>query len=272
VASIEYAGDNPSELIELNERADLNSVKQISVEKEYMPVELAPTEKVDTMLFKGFKFENQPSNISGATKIVYSDENIDLTVPFYNDVHSSDSVSAPEAYLIPQEWNLIVDRLLLHGVVVDTLKEEREFNVTKFKFSDVKFAQKPYEGRHRVNFKFETFKEKVKAPAGTFFIPTNQRTVRVILHSLEPKSDDSFLKWGFFNSIFEQKEYFESYVMEKVAEEMLANNPEIKKEFEQKLAEDKSFRESPDARLNFFYERSPYMDEKLNVYPVMKVE
>lgn len=272
VASIEYVSNNSTDLLELNERADKNSIDQLSLKKEYMPIKLVPSQTADTILFKGFKFENQPSKISGAAKIVYTDEKIDLNVPFYNDVRPSDSVSAPDAYLIPKEWSLIVERMLLHGIFVDTLKEEREFNVTKFKFDDVKFAQNPYEGRHRVNFEFETFKEKVKVPAGTFYIPTNQRTVRVILHILEPEGDDSFIKWGFFNAIFEQKEYFESYVMEKVAEKMLANNPSIKNEFEQKLAEDKNFRESPNARLNFFYERSPYMDEQLAVYPVMRVE
>jgi hypothetical protein len=89
---------------------------------------------------------------------------------------------------------------------------------------------------------------------------------------LEPESDESFMRWGFFNAILEQKEYFESYVMEKIAGEMLKENPDLKKEFNEKLSSDEKFRNNPYARLNFFYERSPYFDEKLNVYPVMRVE
>jgi hypothetical protein len=61
----------------------------------------------------------------------------------------------------------------------------------------------------------------------------NQRTARVIAHILEPKAPDSYLYWGFFDAIFEQKEYAESYVMESLARKMLAEDPELKKEFEQ---------------------------------------
>jgi hypothetical protein len=89
---------------------------------------------------------------------------------------------------------------------------------------------------------------------------------------LEPESDDSFMRWGFFNSVLEQKEYFEPYVMEKVALEMVRDNPDLKKEFEEKLSADKNFKNDANARLNFFYERSPYFDAQLNVYPVMRVE
>jgi hypothetical protein len=77
------------------------------------------------------------------------------------------------------------------------------------------------EGRQRVSFEYDTYKEKSSFPAGTFYVSTNQRTVRIITHLLEPKSPDSFVQWGFMNQIFEQKEYFENYVMEPMAEEML---------------------------------------------------
>jgi hypothetical protein len=73
------------------------------------------------------------------------------------------------------------------------------------------------------------------------------------------------------NQIFERKEYYEDYVMEKVAEEMLANDPDIKKEFDSKLENDEEFRNDPRARLDFFYKRSPYFDKQRNVYPILRV-
>ena len=42
----------------------------------------------------------------------------------------------------------------------------------------------------------------------------------MIAHLLEPKSDDSFVKWGSMNIIFERKEYFENYSMEPIAKKM----------------------------------------------------
>jgi hypothetical protein len=77
--------------------------------------------------------------------------------------------------------------------------------------------------------------------------------------------------WGFFDAIFEQKEYGEGYVVEKLAREMMAKDPKLKEEFEARLASDHDFAASPSERLNFFYKRSPYWDSHLGLYPVGRV-
>jgi len=43
-------------------------------------------------------------------------------------------------------------------------------------------------------------------------------------------------------------------------------------EFEEKLTTDENFRNNPKARLDFFYERSPYPDKQLNIYPILRIE
>ena len=144
--------------------------------------------------------------------------------------------------------------------------------MTKYHFKNVNFAKASYEGRQRVDCDYDLIQEKRMIPSGTFYIPANQRTIRVIANLLEPKSGDSFIRWGFMNSIFEQKEYFENYVMEKIAEEMLNKNAELRKEFETKLKEDEEFRNNPEERLKFFYNRSPYHDKNYQMYPVMRID
>jgi hypothetical protein len=52
---------------------------------------------------------------------------------------------------------------------------------------------------------------------------------------------------------------------------MLASDPALKAEFERRLAEDPAFAASPQARLMFFYERSPYYDQTHEVYPVLRL-
>ena len=76
------------------------------------------------------------------------------------------------------------------------------------------------------------------------------------------------MAWGFFDAIFEQKEYGESYVLEKLARDMMAKDPKLKEEFQQKVATDKEFAADPRARLNFFFRRSPWWDPHLGLYPV----
>ena len=94
---------------------------------------------------------------------------------------------------------------------------------------------------------------------------------RVVIHLLEPNGPDSFVYWGFFNSIFEQKEYGENYILEKLAIKLLAEDPKLQEEFDRRLL-DPAFARSPRARLEFFYQHSPYyLNQKVGIYPVGRV-
>ena len=73
-----------------------------------------------------------------------------------------------------------------------------------------------------------------------------------------PKRRTRCSRWGFLNAIFEEKEYGDARVLEKLAREMIAKDPALKTEFDAKLASDKAFAENPEARLEFFYQRSPW--------------
>jgi len=52
---------------------------------------------------------------------------------------------------------------------------------------------------------------------------------------------------------------------------MIVENPELLKEFNNKLKSDSAFAATPQQRLMFFYERSPYWDYEKNLYPVARV-
>ncbi len=272
---ISYINDNPNELIKLNKEADEQSIEKYAKGDDYLPLAYGTKDTSTNILFKGIKFRKDSSWISGTTKIVYTGEKEDMQIPYYNQLTVTDSVSVPIAYLIPKEWgewDNIIDRIKLHGIEVDQLEEDNVFEVTKYKFKNIKFANSSYESHQRVDCDYDVYQETDTIPQGTYIIKTDQRTIRVLVNLLEPKSGDSFLRWGFFNSIFERKEYFESYVMEKYAEKMMEKNPDLKEEFEKKLKEDEKFRKNPYERLNFFYKRSPYFDKELNVYPVMRLD
>jgi len=221
--------------------------------------------------YLGFKQRNEKSNISGGTRIIYTKEPFEADVPIYDSVVVSKVVEPPTAYLIPQQWQQVINRLKMHGVKIENLKEPVELDVEMYRFSNVKWQQTPYEGRHPVTYSVEKVQEKKLFPAGTKVVFLNQRTARVIINALEPEAPDAFVAWGFFDAIFEQKEYTEDYVMEPIAEEMLAKDSVLKKEFETKLISDSTFAKNPFARLNFFYQRSPWWDKNVNLYPIARL-
>ncbi len=222
--------------------------------------------------FAGYASELRQSEISGGDYVWWDHSRpIEVEIPFHDDVQPTVSVRPARYYIIPQEWTDILEVLRLHDVQLHRLPQAQRFPVETYVFSNPRWRERPYEGRFTVSADKRTRLDTVTFPAGTYVVDMAQPSGRAAVHMLEPDAPDSFLFWGFFNAIFERKEYFEDYVMEAMAPEMLATDPALKAEFEQRLASDSTFAASPRARLFFFYERSPYFDEKMNVYPVSRV-
>ena len=107
-------------------------------------------------------------------------------------------------------------------------------------------------------------------PAGSLFVPIAQPNARLVMTLLEPSGPTRSVAWGFFNAAFERKEYMEPTSPSRSAREMLAKDPELRQDFEKRLAEDPAFVRDPAARLDFFYRRHPSFDERFNLYPVYR--
>jgi len=76
-----------------------------------------------------------------------------------------------------------------------------------------------------------------------------------------------------FNALFEQKESGDARVLEALAREMLAKDAALKAEFEARLKNDAAFAGSAQARLEFFYQRSPwYTTQKVGAYPIVRLD
>ncbi|MGE5497794.1 MAG: M14 family metallopeptidase, partial [Syntrophothermus sp.] len=224
-AVLEYCNNKSRALQVLNAEADQNSEKELT--GKYLPVDFAASDKKKTFMFKGYVSSLDSSFIAGETITRYSKEKRTFEIPYYYDVRAKDSVPVATGYIIPREWGILAERMKLHGIEVKEMEKDTILMAERYRFQDVKFPSWPYEGRFQPSFEVTSFNQKVTVPKGSYFIRTDQRTIRVIVNLLEPKAPDSFVKWGFLNSIFEQKEYFEDYSMEPIAEAMLKTDKKL---------------------------------------------
>lgn len=268
--SLDFANRNATRIRQVIEESDDATERNLA--GNYFPLSFARDYSDSTIIdFYGVEMTKQKSEVSGGERIVWSDAAKQFRIPYYHKNVPSDSALIPYAYLIPVEWGEVITRLELHGIQLEHLSEEISVPVDSYRFSNVKFNDESYEGHQTVKADRETISETRTYPAGTVVVRMNQRTARIAAHLLEPGSSDSFFQWGFFNTILEEKEYVEDYMMEEIALEMLTEDAVLKSEFEQKLKDDPEFAGSPEQRLRFFYERSPYFDEQYRVYPIGKL-
>ncbi len=246
------------------------------------PLKLALTGATQPILFRGYKVHRTLSEVSGALRTQYTKEPVEMTVPYRSTFEVALAVTPPLAYIVPPQWEEVIGVLAAHELKMQRTSRPWTGEVETYRCQAAKWQSRPYEGR-QVLFRptlgeagefgdpvldCRPVRETMTFPANSVLIALDQRAARVAIHFLEPQAPDSALAWGFFNAIFEQKEYGESYVLETLAREMLAKDPKLKEEFEQRVASDPAFAASPSARLNFFYERSPWKDQRLGLYPV----
>lgn len=241
-----------------------------------LPLSYRTTEKSRMIAFRGYAYTRTPSDVSGALMTRYDEKTPQIWhVPLRDEIVPDLQVAAPKAgYLVPRAQAAMVGaKLRQHGIVYQEMRSiVARQKVEIFRATQVKFGAQSFEGRQTAAVQGEWQKEERLVDAGVLYVSVNQPKARLVMALLEPRAPDSLLAWGSFNTAFERKEYMEDYVAEDVARAQLAADPALAAQFRQKLADEPAFARNPHARLEFFARRHASWDERLNLYPVMRVD
>lgn len=271
--TIAEIGAHKTSLFEANRKADQETVergKTYDANRRF-PLRQELTDRAVPFDFKGVEYRLEDSEISGTTRIIYGTKPLNIQIPKFDEARISAHVAPPLYYIVPPQWTQAIEVLQAHGIALRRLSQPLTVEVESYRFTEPKWATASFENRITLGAKANLIKETRTFPADSVVVPLAQESANVAVHLLEPNSPDSLLYWGFFNAIFEQKEYGEGYVLEKLAREMLAQDANLRREFEEKL-KDERFAKNPFARLSFFYERSTYFtNQRIGVYPIGRV-
>ena len=193
-------------------------------------------------------------------------------VPFYNYYADTLSVEKPKAYIIPQGWWKVVDRLQANKVQMRRLTKDTSVEVQCYKIESYQTSPRPYEGHHlNTGVKVSVHAKTMNFKKGDWYIPMNQIANRYLIEILEPQGEDSYFAWNFFDPILGQKEGYSHYSFEDIAAEYLKNNPDVRTKLDQRRTSDSAFAKNGRAQLDFVYQNSHYFESAFNQYPVYRV-
>ena len=282
-ALLEVMNRDAAKLIALNREADEDAEKlgAHALGNEKFPLAIDGNGETTPVVFRGYQYTRALSEVSGTMWIKYSHEPWDVTLPLATGVKVTASTTPPAAYIIPPQWTHVIDVLAAHDVAMRRTATAWMGKVEHYRCSGMEWQGPPFEGRHPI-FRGEgagaepgkfgactLTTESLTFPAGSVVVALDQRLSKVAIQWLEPEAPDSALRWGFFDPIFEQREYGEAYVLEKLARENMEKDPALKAEFERRVQTDVHFAASPEARLEFIYDRSPWgLANQVGEYPV----
>ncbi|ESQ87730.1 hypothetical protein ABAC460_18830 [Asticcacaulis sp. AC460] len=224
-----------------------------------------------TVDFLGIAHETYTSAASGREEIRWLGKPVKQRIPVFGQ-EPAQSVILPRAWWVPASAPEVIARLKLHGIVLETLDAPRRLELDMVRITGPKLGAAS-EGHVPLSAEgFVHGRGSETFPAGSVRVPSDQPLGLLAAALLEPESAEGALAWNFFPGMLQRTEYIEAYAIAPLAERMLAQDPDLKRDFEAKLAADPQFAADGDARLAWFYERTPYFDDRYLLYPIGREE
>ena len=222
--------------------------------------------------FKGYEARYSPSVIGSYTRLSYDrGAPWEREIDYYDRFPADVTVPAPSAYVLPQAWREVAERLLWNGVRMERVEADRVVEVEYYHIASVRSRGNAYEG-HMFHDEagLERRRGMVTVRRGDWMIPLDQDNARYAVETLEPQGHDSFFRWGFFNSVLEKKEAYSDYVFEDHAVELLRDEPGLKAKFEAWKAGNHTLLSNQEAVLDFIFANCErYREPEWKRYPVL---
>jgi len=229
--------------------------------------------RCDSILFKGYARTKKAGELTGKEWMYYDrSKSFTKKIPYYRYYKPVKMVEKPAAYIIPQAYASVTERLKWNEVYMEQLAADTIITVDTYYIRDINYAQRPYNGHFQHSgIRALSGKQEIHFYKGDYIISVNQPANRYIVETLEPDGPDSFMSWNFFDPVLDRREYYSPELFEHTAAGLLNKDPELRKAFGEKKATDPAFARDPEAQLQFVYMNSPYAEKSFRRYPVYRI-
>ena len=268
--TLQFTLDHAQEIQALRRAAKASAGQQAQ-----WPVRWALDEShASPLRFKGYAAVYSPSQLGHYERLSYDrSQPWERDIPHFNRFNPDVLVDAPLAYVVPQAWKSVVERLQWNGVAMERIEAPRVVQAKVSRVVAVQTRPGPYEG-HMFHDEISLASERqmLTLSVGDWWVSLDQDNARYAVETLEPDAHDSFFRWGFFNSILEKKEHFSDYVFEDMAVQLLADEPALAAKFADWKEANPQLLSDQTAVLSFIFENcARFAEPQWRRYPVLSV-
>ncbi|MBL7925053.1 MAG: hypothetical protein JNL88_12705, partial [Bacteroidia bacterium] len=244
-------------------------------QQEVFPIQWSlDSSRVDSLFFLGYQAVRKKSGVTGIDILQFDRSRpFARNIPYYNYFPPNLEVKKPLAYLLPQAWAEVAERMKLNNIEMYRLKKDTVLKAAVYYIRQFNTGKTAYEGHYlHSQVKVESDTQHIQCFEGDYLIFCNQASNRYIIETLEPQAPDAFFAWNFFDEILQQKEWFSDYLWDEEAGKILNENDALKQEFEAKKASDSSFASNAWAMYSWIFERSQWHEPSHLRYPVLRLD
>ena len=191
---LDYVTENSQAVHQLLDAVDQDLVETASIEPSRLSLSLAakngPFE--EKFILKGFK-DGEPH---------------DYECEFISKYEPTKTTPFAFAYIVPEGFERVVDRLLMHGVNVERLSKDLKTEVEVDRIVSLDRADRAFQKHKMVRLDADRESRELVIPAGSYLVKTGQPLGRWVSYMLEANSDDGYAFWNFFDSVLKPNELF----------------------------------------------------------------
>lgn len=200
LAILDYCHSQREKIASLAQAADKRTIQRglQPGENDLFAVEFDVKPLKNKVTILGWEMKVNPKKGS-YPRMLKTDIKKTYVLSHYADTVPTRSVRFPYGYLISVPVPEITQKLLQHGIIVEKLIKPYTGEVESFRVTEIKAAERLYQGHHMNSLQGENVTQTVTFPAGSLFIPTAQPLGSLAAYLLEPESDDGLLVWNFFD-------------------------------------------------------------------------
>jgi len=215
---LEFTRTHSTEIMEITRQADQKAMRLVSeyAGKVKKGVRFQKSYLEDVENYRSYEYipyvdGDGDKNYLSADDVGYqrSDENVKLVrgtrivtldgVKNYSAFTPTTESTLPLGYVIPSEFEEIVDHLEKHGAMVTQLERAESFSGEIFEVDSMRFRQRSFEG-HQLATAYGQFRRVNRTfNTGDYLIELEQPLANLIFYMLEPQSDDGLVTWNFFD-------------------------------------------------------------------------
>lgn len=206
--------------------------------------------------FKGYRYDSTVSPASGARELRWTGEPVTVAMPVFG-VRSTKEVALPRAWWIRPENKAMIGTLRAHGIQMEVLDTARALTLETAQMAS---------GKERGQLR--RFAKELTLPAGSVRIPADQPFRLLAAALLEPESDDSFLANGMFDQALPPESPLARHLLAPLADKLFESDERLRAQFLEQVNKDAVFAADPQARLQWWLDRSDYRERSKWTYPV----
>jgi dipeptidyl-peptidase-4 len=187
---LEYAADNREAIQAVLKQVDAETIagndRTVAIRSEA----IAAPQKVKAA---GFAEELRDG------KSVPTSQPQDYEIELRTHFKSTLTVTRPFAYILPPTATRAIQKLAQHGALVEELTEPLTADAETYHIDSVRFANNPFQGHKNVRLETTLQRQPRTFPATSIVVRTGQKLGNLVVHLLEPQSEDGLTTWNFFD-------------------------------------------------------------------------